>query len=419
MKNLFFWCFILVGGLAWGAVAQNNSAMTGEADETRAETAPPLDDEGETTEPQRDPDSELTSEGNNGTASAGDVSISEEKETGSSSVVGEDSLSAGRLEYDPERTRMVRESHDLDAVREEIDRLRDQGRRLERLAGRLEDDAEDLEDQADDLLDRAGGLQDKMELIHVLRDVPDSLMDPEERRLGEVATRLSKKQEVMIERLRVNADALTRKAKAMSVKVRVMEEHADRNEEEADDLEELAEELVELRDTIPFQVVHPIQISFEHRITAVPPVGDEEVHLLTIGGLGFSYYLTPRLRVGLEDLAFVSNGTVYGRRHAVSFAPIVDASVFLIRSIQVSGGVGALMQIQTGEGAESKLAVAPFAAFKSAAWVGKRFSVGPSLRVNYLAEANLYSVALPSDRAHVLPESAFWLDFGVSLNVHL
>ncbi len=415
MRNLCSWFFVLIGTLALGGWAQEDSVKVLDDDGASIDSSIIVEEKNEAKESVSDREEVVPTADRDGNG----VEPDEEnvKHGGLTTVKHSGSMEA--LGFDPERTRRVRESHDLDAVREEIDRLRDQADRLERLAERLEDDAEELEDHADDLLERAGGLESKKKLIEVLEEVPDSLMAPEELRLGEAAKGLSDKQEVMIERLRENADALIRKAKAMSVKVRVMEEHADRNEEEADDLEELAEDLEELRDTVPFQVVHPFQLSFEHRLTSVPPTADEEVHLLTVGGLGLSYYVTPRFRAGVEDLAFLLRGTVHGERYAVSFAPVVDASVFFIRRVQVSGGIGALLQIQGGDGPETKSAVAPFAVFKSLAWAGKRFSVGPSLRLSYLAVGNLYSTAIPSDRANVLPESAVWIDFGVSLNVHL
>jgi hypothetical protein len=266
------------------------------------------------------------------------------------------------------------------SMREEAQTLKDDAEKLEEMTDDLDDDADRLEEQAEDLADR-------------IEERPNDSLEQ-------------------------RARALERSAEALREKIEVMQALEREKRQKARKVERSADSLQEALDTRPVQVRRPFQISLQAQYTEIGPYSDNDPHLLLFAGAGFSYFVSPMLEVGVQNLGIDARSTVFGNRVAIAGSPAVTISIFPVDKLQLAVSVGARMQGQFGSHQESTLSVGPFAMLAPSLWIKKRVSIGPLLQWNYLAHGEMYTQALPFDKANVLPQGAAWMDGGLMIGFH-
>jgi hypothetical protein len=186
-----------------------------------------------------------------------------------------------------------------------------------------------------------------------------------------------------------------------------MEEEADKRDELAGDLEEKAETL----DPTPFTKKYPRTWGYSARFLSIGDIDRKDPHIMFLHGFTGSNYVTPFLDVGLADIGFYYEKTILGDRYAVSASPFVEFLPFITKRLQAGIGVGAAVQGRFGSGLGTHAAVAPYADCVIQSWLGKHFSIGPTVRFNYAAYGPQFT---QSNQAGVLPEKSLWVDFGFS-----
>lgn len=295
----------------------------------------------------------------------------------------------------------------------------------------LEDEVDDLEDEAEELLKQAGNLQTCIKLSKEA----DEILNADSLQLGSDTTSLKdnlNEQKMLMLKMRNSADELLIKAKKVSVSVREMKESSDEKEDlsdkledkaealedKAEELEEMAGKLEEEQNLLPFSERFPFRLGHQVRFTAVPPYNDKDIHLLLLSGLNFSFYINNFLSVGAEDITLRFSETIYGTRIAISGSPVVSFSYFLARRFELGAGIGTAIQGQVGGDKSYDIALAPFIKLFNENWVAKRFSLGPAVKFNFLARGDFFTRSIPVNQAKVLPEKAWWFDFGITYTFH-
>ena len=226
-------------------------------------------------------------------------------------------------------------------------------------------------------------------------------------------TRIEKHRSIIAD-MRVIADSLGRERATAIAGVRAIEDQAEDREHRAKGVLKAAEKL----DKRPMNKRFPVSFGYQCHYTSVPPYDDGKVHLVRMAGFHFSWAIRPYLIAGARDVMLYFNETVEGDRMAVSLSPFVGAGFFPLRRLEIEGAIGAIFQGQTGGSGGNDGVVAPYVSVALDAWPFKHFSVGPIVRVNYLAVGNIYAGAIPSERSDVLPEGASWFDVGLSFSLH-
>ena len=334
---------------------------------------------------------------------------------------------------------------DFDRLREDAEVLREQAKKLYEKAKDirnvsdnmddaiedLDDEVDDLEDEAQELLKQAGNLQTCIKLSKEA----DEILYADSLPLGGDTTSLKgnlNEQKMLMLKMRNSADELLIKAKKISVSVREMKESSDEKEDlsdkledkaealedKAEELEGMAEMLEEEQNQLPFSERFPFRLGHQVRFTAVPPYNDRDINLLLLSGLNFSFYINNFLSVGAEDITLRFSETIYGTRTAISGSPFISFSYFLARRFELGAGIGTAIQGQVGGDKSYDIALAPFIKFFNENWVAKRFSLGPAVKFNFLARGDFFTRSIPFDQAKVLPEKAWWLDFGITYTFH-
>lgn len=334
---------------------------------------------------------------------------------------------------------------DVETLRKDAEILREQAKKLYERAKNirsesedmddiiedLEDEADDLEDQAEELLKQAGNLQTCIKLS----EDADELLNTDSLQLEGDTTSLEgslEERKMLMLKMRNSADELLIKAKKISVRVREMKESDDEKdnvsdnlenkaealEEKADELEAMADKSEEEQNMLPLSTRFPFQIGHQLRFTSVPPYNDKEPHLLLLSGLNFSFYVTNFLRIGAEDIALRFSKTMYGKRTAISGSPVVAFSFFAARRFEFCAGLGTTIQGQVGGDKSYEVAFAPFVKLFNENWLTNRFSLGPVIKFNFCAKGDLFTRSIPFDQPKVLPEKAWWFDFGITYAFH-
>jgi hypothetical protein len=283
----------------------------------------------------------------------------------------------------------------------EVERMRDEARVLRREADDLRQAARRLENEGDRLerraADRSGAGADG-----------GAALDTSAGRSGPSAL-------VMESQMRSSADSLLQKARDINARVRTLEEDADRREGQT----ARAAADTQVSDKRPLTTRFPLSFGYQNHYTAVPPYDDGEAYVLRMSGLYFAYSFTHWLHAGVRDIMLYFVQTTEGTRYALSLSPYVGASWFALRRMECVVDVGVGLQGQAGPGPGGNDAViVPFASLGDELWLAKHFSLGPMLRVNYVAVGNLYAGALPRDKSDVLPQGSAWFDAGLSFSFH-
>ena len=169
---------------------------------------------------------------------------------------------------------------------------------------------------------------------------------------------------------------------------------------------------------MPYSARFPFKLGHQIRMTAVPPFNDDVSHILFLSGLNASYFFNEALNIGIEDITLRFQETIYGKRAGLSASAAASYSYFIAHRFELGAGGGLAVQGQVGGERSSKVALAPFIKLFNENWVSKRFSIGPVLKINYLAMGNLFARAYPFDRPRVLPQGAWWIDFGLAYSFH-
>jgi hypothetical protein len=220
---------------------------------------------------------------------------------------------------------------------------------------------------------------------------------------------------VMENQMRSSADSLLQKARDINARVRKLEEDADRRE--GQNARVAAD--TQKADTRPLTTRFPLSFGYQNHYTAVPPYDDGEAYVLHMSGLYFAYSFTHWLHAGVRDIMLYFPQTTEGTRYALSLSPYVGASWFALRRMECMVDVGVGLQGQAGPGPGGNDAVImPFVSLSDELWLAKHFSLGPIVRVNYVALGNLYAGALPRDKGDVLPQGSAWFDAGLSFSFH-
>jgi len=309
--------------------------------------------------------------------------------------------------------------------------LEDESEDLDKAIEELEDKADDLEDQAEELLKQAGYIQS---CIAITKDAQKSLLSDSIEVPGDsvIPDDRIHDQKILMLKMRNSADELLIKTKNIALKIRKMREDADSKTDISDklddkaeeldakarELEEAAEYLQEQQNMAPFSARHPFKLGHQIRIAAVPPFDDDVAHILFLSGLTASYFFTDAFNVGLEDITLRFQETIYGKRTGICVSVGASYSYFVAHRFELGFGGGLAVQGQVGAERGSKVALAPFIKLFNENWVSKRFSIGPVLKVNYLATGSLFARVYPFDRPRVLPQGAVWLDFGLAYAFH-
>ncbi len=299
----------------------------------------------------------------------------------------------------------------------------------------LEDLADELEEEAEELLGQAGELQMCIKMADEAQppmpvDSSIAVSDTDDTVLSEGDMQDHK---VLMLKMRNSANQLLMKAKEIAVQVREMKETGDEREDLSDEfddqasaledkseeLEEAADSLEEAQNMLPLAIRFPFRLGHQLRISAVPPYDDKKAHILLISGFHFSFYFKNFLSIGIEDLSIRFNETIHGTRIAICGSPIVSYSFFPLKKLELGVGIGGAIQGQVGADKSYDIAGAPFIKLFNETWVARRFSLGPVLKINFGAQGNFFTRVLPSDNAKVLPEKAWWMDFGVTYTFHL
>lgn len=223
------------------------------------------------------------------------------------------------------------------------------------------------------------------------------------------------KQNALLAQIHQNSEALLEKSKEMSVKAREMEDAAKDREEMADELADKARKLAEDQNPLPLSKRFPFHFGFQLRITQVKPFLSDNVDLLLLHGLNVGYSVSPRIKIGLEDISLYMQQTMLGNRYAITGGPAMSYSIFPFKRLQLGAIAGASLQGRVGCEKAARMSVAPYAAIFNEVWVRNHFSISPILRINYAAYGPYYTTAL-SQHSGVLPQGAVWMDFGIGYN---
>ncbi len=86
--------------------------------------------------------------------------------------------------------------------------------------------------------------------------------------------------------------------------------------------------------------------------------------------------------------------------------------------MELGAGFGGAIQGQVGAERSYDVAGALFIKLFNENWVANRFSLGPVVKFNFLANGDFFTRAMPFDKAQVLPEKAWWMDFGITYTFH-
>ena len=337
----------------------------------------------------------------------------------------------------------------VDELREQARLLQEQAEKLYTRAGEFEDDtenmdeaiedleelADELEEEAEELLEQAGELQMCIKMADeaqppmpidssiTISDTGDTMASAED----------MQDHKLLMLKMRNSADKLLMKVKEIAVQVREMKETGDEKDDLSDEfdykastlegkseeMEEAADSLEEAQNMLPLAIRFPFRLGHQLRISAVPPYDDKNAHVLLISGFHFSFYFKGFLGIGIEDLSIRFNETIHGTRVALCGSPIVSYSFFPLKKLELGVGIGGAIQGQVGADRSYSIAGAPFIKLFNETWVAKRFSLGPVLKFNFGAKGNFFTRVLPSDNAKVLPEKAWWMDFGITYTFHL
>jgi hypothetical protein len=187
---------------------------------------------------------------------------------------------------------------------------------------------------------------------------------------------------------------------------------------EAKRLERQADSLELALDDRPPQMRRPFQISAQFQATSVGPYDDGHPHLLFSAGTGVSYFVTPLLELGIQNIGLNLRSTIYGTRAAVSASPAISFTLFPAERMLLALGAGARLQCQFGSHRSSSISGGPFVGLSNKFWVNRFFSIGPLVQFNYLAHGEYFTESIPIHKAKVLPEHAAWLDGGLVLGFH-
>ena len=328
-----------------------------------------------------------------------------------------------------------------DSLRAEAQRLEasackisDESKALREEMELLENTSEKLDDAVEAVDEHARAIEDDVqfrrevnhEAVHdsSLRAVADSspLFD---------SSNIAKEKMASI-RMRTEAEELIMKSRELSGRMRVVEENADRKSDLADkmsdraddlcdraeELEKRADEILENRNPTPFALRgHRIKAGWQWSATTVPPYGDREPHILMFGGMGAEWYplriAGGAVSTGLEGVNIFRQVTVKGDRYALAANPFVAYTFFPAKRMDVGVALGAAVQGQFGSEQDLNSAVAPYLRLFGAAHAGRHLSIGPTLRLNYLAKGDWFTRSLHPER--VLPPGAAWIDGGVSV----
>ncbi|MBD3241441.1 MAG: hypothetical protein GF331_12705 [Chitinivibrionales bacterium] len=310
------------------------------------------------------------------------------------------------------------EYSELDGVRSEARHLRRDADDLREMARRLESDARRLERKARDLTLQANQTEAAIHAMEVSTHVGQRLLEDSTGEVGEEFVderkELIVKQRDMVDKLHSAADTLVQKAHAITMKMQEMEEEAEEREDMAEELEEKAEEL----DRRPLNERYPLAFGYQNHYTTVGPYDDNDAHILRMSGLFVQYAFKPYLTIGVRDAMLHIENSLEGMRFAISAAPVVATSYFVVRRIELEAGLGAIVQGQTGADGDNDAMVAPFLSLASSFWVGSHFTFGPVTRLGYVAMGNMCAGAVPFDKASVLPTRTFWFDLGLGMGFH-
>jgi len=344
------------------------------------------------------------------------------------------------------------EINTVDKMQQEAARLRDEAKTLREMSDTLNRASDDAEKKADEANDKVEKLQDDLkerDMHHIAQHVKleierlkriiqadverirklhgavsanDSMYMLQADSLDAILARGSDdsaasldKQKKLLDEIHANSGALLEKSKEMSVKAREMEEAADDREDMANDLTEKAKRLADEQNPLPLSKRFPLHFGFQLRFAQVKPFFSEGMDLLLLHGMNLSYSLTPRVEAGLQDITLYWNQTIYGYRYSIAAAPSVRYSFFPVKRLQLGGTAGVSVQERVGADHDAKVSLAPYLAIFNEVWVRNHFSITPVLRFNYAALGPYYTVAL-SQHSGVLPEGAWWMDFGIGYN---
>jgi hypothetical protein len=303
------------------------------------------------------------------------------------------------------------------ARREQRQQVRDEARRLRRGAENLREIAEKLEGEVEELEEKA---EDLAERFDEADEDADEQSPPPEGGIEEDTVAVTSEEELeerhreLMVKLRGTSDSLLQKARDISLKVRQMQEEAGKRDARAERLEEKADSL----DKRAFTERFPLSFGYQNHYCFVAPYDDGDAHAVSMSGLYISYSFKPYLTAGVGDIMVYLNESVKGKRIAISLAPFVSGTFFPFRKMEVEVAAGVTFQAQTGATGGNDAAVAPYVSVADEIWVARRFSLGPVLRVNYVAVGNVFVSALPTAKADVVPNGGAWLDLGLSFSFH-
>lgn len=338
--------------------------------------------------------------------------------------------------YSDQISKVVGQS-EIEAIRQEARALKEQADQLfkkadefEESADNIEEEIEELEDLADDFEDQSAELLKQAGVLQTCIRISDEKKenDADSAHQMPVDSSASEHQDLML-KMRNSADELLTKAKEISVKVREMkessgekEELSDKFQEKAEELENKADELEQTAEQLEDQLNMPdrfrLRIGHQIRFSSVPPTDDKNPHVLILSGLQASWFIKPFLSIGAEDITIRIAETLYGARVALGGSPVLSYSYFPIKRLEIGAGLGAAIQGQVGADRKYNVAVAPFIKIFNETWVADRFSLGPVVKCNVVANGDFVSRVLPSDRSRILPVRAVWFDFGITYSFH-
>ncbi len=178
--------------------------------------------------------------------------------------------------------------------------------------------------------------------------------------------------------------------------------------------ERIAEERA---DPTPYQVKRPNKITLHSRFSAVGPYDDSDGNIIRSFGVGYTRNINEKFGVGIKDLNFSSSNTTSGEVREISVAPKVEYSYSPAKWCQLGSEFGVITQFQFGDDIDSERAIVPFLGLMNQYFVRPRFSIGPELQFNYVANGD-YLIESSGSSSSTIPQNGVWIDGGFSLAFH-
>jgi len=326
-----------------------------------------------------------------------------------------------RHRHENRRTVDIKSETSIFVLREEIRRLHEEAEELREMAESLEDDADDLEDAAEDLQNEMEGTEEEIdETAETVSEYVewkfrsnegDSSVEDE---FVKEQRELVHKHHDIVSAMRESSDSLMTKVREINVKVRELEEAADQRETRAMEAFDRIEEL----DRRWFTERFPLTVGTQANVTTVPPFDDKKSHILFLYGIRVGYFFRPYLEAGVDDIHVVRSTAVEGTWVALGASPYVSGTFFPLKYLQVTGSVGLGLQGHVKKDRSNDIALVPFVQVGGSGWFSHRFSMGLRARFSYAAYDNVFTIALPDERAGVLPQGAAWFSLGVTFDFH-